>query len=403
MRGVAGAQTAEWLAAKMVGRWPNGDPLTSGMPRTDATPQKGNPTNDFGYAQKDAGGLGCPVAAHVRRANPSDSLPPDPTRSLKTVARHRILRRGRSFGKPVDETARSTEDGVDRGLYFVALNADLRRQFEFVQQTWLGNPNFGGLQNDGDPLLGSRDARKDDDDSVVPAADFSFPAAPYRRRLSGLPRFVQNRGGGYFFVPGMRALRYLAQAGGLAARGAGGKRRARLPLRPRSAPVLTADASRCSPCQGGGGGRWRHGASQADPPGQPGGPGDALGQLRRRAGGGSRSIPGGSRLSGPRDVPLRLRAAPLLRALRQPHPAAGDRQAGPLRGPPPPGERSGRLDAFTTAHFRTACRSSCSARSTRAASTAKDAHNLAPRPGRPATSPRGSGRPSRAALPSRAG
>ena len=212
LRGVDGAQTAEGLAAKMVGRWQNGDPLASGMPRTDATPQKGNPSNDFGYAAKDEGGLGCPVAAHVRRANPRDSLPPDATRSLKTVARHRILRRGRSFGKPVDATARSTEDGVDRGLYFIALSADLRRQFEFVQQTWLGNPNFGGLQNDGDPLLGSRDPRKDDDDSLVPAADFSFAARPYRHRLSGLPRFVQNRGGGYFFVPGMRALRYLAGA-----------------------------------------------------------------------------------------------------------------------------------------------------------------------------------------------
>jgi Dyp-type peroxidase family len=211
--GVAHAQTPEWLAAKMVGRWPNGDPLAAGMPRTDGTPQTGTPSNDFGYAEKDAAGLGCPVAAHVRRANPRDSLPPDAKRSLMTVARHRILRRGRSFGKPVDEAARSVDDGADRGLYFIALSADLRRQFEFVQQSWLDNPNFGGLQNDGDPLLGSRDARRDDDDSLVPADDFSFAAEPYRQRLSGLPRFVQNRGGGYFFVPGMRALRYLAQVG----------------------------------------------------------------------------------------------------------------------------------------------------------------------------------------------
>jgi Dyp-type peroxidase family len=213
LRGVADAQTTEWLAAKMVGRWRNGDPLAAGMPRTDAKPQEGRPSNDFGYAEKDASGLGCPVAAHVRRANPRDSLPPDATRSLKTVARHRVLRRGRSFGKPVEEGARTVEDGVDRGLYFIALSADIRRQFEFVQQSWLGNPNFGGLQNDGDPLLGSRDARKEDDDSLVPAADFSFASEPYRVRLSGLPRFVQNRGGGYFFVPGMRALRYLAQVG----------------------------------------------------------------------------------------------------------------------------------------------------------------------------------------------
>jgi hypothetical protein len=36
------------------------------------------------------------------------------------------------------------------------------------------------------------------------------PADPVRRRYTDLPRFVAVRGGAYFFLPGLRALRYLA-------------------------------------------------------------------------------------------------------------------------------------------------------------------------------------------------
>jgi hypothetical protein len=39
---------------------------------------------------------------------------------------------------------------------------------------------------------------------------FTLPRRPVRRRMQGLPRFVVTRGGEYCFIPGLRALRWLA-------------------------------------------------------------------------------------------------------------------------------------------------------------------------------------------------
>jgi hypothetical protein len=91
-------------------------------------------------------------------------------------------------------------DGDQQGLQFVALNANLGRQFEFVQHSWLNDPKFAGLDRDLDPLVAPRG----------PDGVFTIPAEPFRTRLCGLPRFVTTLGGGYFFLPGLRALRYLA-------------------------------------------------------------------------------------------------------------------------------------------------------------------------------------------------
>jgi hypothetical protein len=35
-------------------------------------------------------------------------------------------------------------------------------------------------------------------------------AYPYRKRYANVSRFVTTRGGGYFFLPGLRALEFLA-------------------------------------------------------------------------------------------------------------------------------------------------------------------------------------------------
>jgi deferrochelatase/peroxidase EfeB len=93
------------------------------------------------------------------------------------------------------------DDGVKRGLVFICLNADIERQFEFVQQTWLNNPVFSGLSEEVDPLVGN-----------LPKGDciFTVQAQPLRSRVHDLTRFVTVKGGAYFFLPSMRALRYLA-------------------------------------------------------------------------------------------------------------------------------------------------------------------------------------------------
>jgi len=198
----ASGYTAEHLAAKMVGRWPSGAPLVE-SPHHDAPDIADH--NDFGYYHTDRHGMACPVGAHVRRANPRDSLDPDPgsPASYELNKRHRLLRRGRPYGSrltPEQVFAGESGEG-ERGLHFIALSANIARQFEFIQQTWISNPKFGDGYDEVDPLIGTRDAS---------GATFVMPDTPVRRRIKGIPSFVTVRGGAYFFLPGLRALDYLA-------------------------------------------------------------------------------------------------------------------------------------------------------------------------------------------------
>jgi Dyp-type peroxidase family len=184
------------LAAKFVGRWQNGAPLVLSPDADDPALSK---ADDFGYRDNDAHGFKCPIGSHVRRSNPRDTLGPDAATALATANRHRILRRGRSYGvRPED---RRIDDGVPRGLHFLCLNSDIERQFEFVQQTWINNPVFGGLDGEVDPLVGN--LTKGDE-------IFTTQADPLRTRVHNLERFVTVKGGAYFFLPSIRALRYLA-------------------------------------------------------------------------------------------------------------------------------------------------------------------------------------------------
>lgn len=194
---------AERLAAKCMGRWPSGAPLSLSPHRDD--PQLGADdahNNHFLFLDDDALGTRCPVAAHIRRANPRDAKGDDKDDSLLMVRRRRIIRRGRPYGPPTADERPREHDGERRGLYFIALNTNLGRQFEFVQQTWLNNPKFGGLANDRDPVVA-----QDEERGAV-----SLPASPFRRRLAGLPSFITVRGGEYFFLPGLKALAHLLAA-----------------------------------------------------------------------------------------------------------------------------------------------------------------------------------------------
>ena len=190
------------LAAKMVGRWPGGAPLALAPQADDAALAK---ANDFGYHAGDPDGLACPVGAHVRRANPRDSLDPNPGSpdSIAVNKRHRILRRGRAYGPFLsrDDALSANAESVERGLHFACIVANISRQFEFVQHTWANNPKFDGLYDEVDPITGPR---------TDAGSNFSMPANPVRNRLTGIPAFVTVRGGGYFFMPGIRAIRYLA-------------------------------------------------------------------------------------------------------------------------------------------------------------------------------------------------
>jgi Dyp-type peroxidase family len=185
----------ERLAAKMVGRWPSGAPLTL-APDGDDPELGGDPhrNNAFQYVADDARGLRCPMGSHVRRMNPRDS----PVVGVTRI--HRVFRRGTAYGPMLPEGVLE-DDGVDRGIMFVFVGADVERQFEFIRKEWVNDGLFIGSPSEKDPLIGAHDG----------AGQFTIPREPIRRRLKGLPAFVTTRGGEYFFAPGLRALRWLAE------------------------------------------------------------------------------------------------------------------------------------------------------------------------------------------------
>lgn len=182
------------LAAKIVGRWPSGAPLALAPERDD--PELGadrRRNDDFLYEADDPRGLRCPMGSHARRMNPRDA-------KITGISRlHRVLRRGMAYG-PMLPAGVLEDDGVDRGMVFAFVGADLERQFEFIKREWVNDGLFFGAKGERDPMIGPNDG----------TGQFTIPQEPIRQRLKGLPGFVTNRGGEYFFAPGLRALRWLA-------------------------------------------------------------------------------------------------------------------------------------------------------------------------------------------------
>jgi deferrochelatase/peroxidase EfeB len=110
-----------------------------------------------------------------------------------------MIRRGTAYGPPLPEGVLE-DDGADRGLMFAFVGAHLGRQFEFVQSQWINDSVFFGAGSDKDPIAGSNDE----------GGSFTIPRRPVRKRFQGIPRFVVTRGGEYCFMPGLRALLWLA-------------------------------------------------------------------------------------------------------------------------------------------------------------------------------------------------
>jgi Dyp-type peroxidase family len=197
------------LAAKMVGRWPGGAPVVV-CPDEEKTDH--NDDNKFDYRKVDELGLKCPFASHIRRSHPRDSLDMDRGAAIKVANKHRILRRGRSYGQPVTETMdphdilKAKDIEGERGLHFVCFNADIGRQFEFIQNAWANNPKFNGLHDERDPITGNHSHPENNKSSGT----FTIPDKNLRKRFTDVPEFVTVKGGAYFFMPGIKALKYIS-------------------------------------------------------------------------------------------------------------------------------------------------------------------------------------------------
>ncbi len=187
-------QERELLAAKLVGRWRSGAPLALSPERDDpALGQDPRRINDFDYAD-DPRGLRTPLGSHIRRMNPRASK----LEILSDVNIRRIIRRSTSYGQPLPATA-LREDGKDRGLDFIALGARAIDNVEFLQSEWVNSGNFMGLGKEKDPLISLQDK----------GAYFTVPGSP-PSRVNGIQSFNTLRGGEYFFMPSLSAIRWLA-------------------------------------------------------------------------------------------------------------------------------------------------------------------------------------------------
>jgi Dyp-type peroxidase family len=185
----------ELIAAKMVGRWRSGAPLVLAPERDESELGEDQDRNNVFSYEDDMGGFKCPFSAHIRRVNPRDAL----KNELVATNLHHFLRRGTNYGPPLPEDTLK-DDGAERGGVFLLIGAHQRQQFEFVQSQWVTDGNFISHGREQDPILGNAEGN----------GLFTIPKRPLRRRLHGLPQFVTVQGGEYCFMPGLRALRWLA-------------------------------------------------------------------------------------------------------------------------------------------------------------------------------------------------
>jgi Dyp-type peroxidase family len=177
------------LAQKMMGRTQDGVPLVSAERRSSLD------NNDFDY-RSDERGTACPLGAHIRRSN------------RRVDGQHRLIRRGMTYGDFVDPD-RHEGPRVDggRGLYFIALNASIENQFEFVQRSWINGP-IGRLSDATDPIGASGSEKRRF--AVEGRADESGHRPP--ALFLDIPEFVVCRGGEYYLMPGMAGLRRLTES-----------------------------------------------------------------------------------------------------------------------------------------------------------------------------------------------
>jgi len=225
----------EALAAKFAGRWRNGAPLVSfpteesanefiaelaplQLKMWDKTASLQEQTRfaelfmqlfAFDYGD-DTSGARCPFGSHTRRTNPRSALEFGKTNAFDVPGalsnRRRILRRGLPYGHVED----SPSDDGDHGVVLMIMNADLSRQFEFVQQQWINYGNDFGLANDPDPLLGNHGANESRraGGRMTIEGDVGTNKPPYF--CNRIPTLVETRGGDYFFLPSMTCLRMIA-------------------------------------------------------------------------------------------------------------------------------------------------------------------------------------------------
>ncbi len=177
-----------------MGRWRSGAPLVLAPEKDDpalgADPQR---NNDFNYKKEDPLGYAVPLGSHIRRMNPRDTA--------ANMNRRRMIRRGATYGPHLPDGA--PDDGAERGIAAFVICASLDPPVRVRAERVGQRPE----------LPRARQRARPDHRQPGRHARIQDPEAPIRKDITGLPAFTTVRGGAYFFLPGLEALRWLAAAG----------------------------------------------------------------------------------------------------------------------------------------------------------------------------------------------
>ncbi|HEX2079259.1 MAG TPA: hypothetical protein VHG08_16150 [Longimicrobium sp.] len=207
----------EMLAAKVCGRWRNGNPLVL-SPDSAEPPVPGDQLNNFKYTSPDVAtddtlGFRCPIGSHIRRTNPRDQ---------KVLGAgspfHRIVRRAMPYGRAYDP---ANPDNAPRGLIGYFINASITNQFEFIQGQWAMRHDFvKSATGPYNPPQGNAVNNISGEDvflGVNDPATSSFTlskSGQANTKLTGWSQMVTTVGGAYCFLPSVTGLRYLASLTG---------------------------------------------------------------------------------------------------------------------------------------------------------------------------------------------
>ena len=98
-------------------------------------------------------------------------------------------------------------DGIERGILFHFINANIENQYEFVLRRWVNDSEFAGAvrlrPKSKDPLAGTQDPAESI--FVIPQTDGRPPI-----EVTGLSSFVTTKAAAYVFLPSITAIRFIA-------------------------------------------------------------------------------------------------------------------------------------------------------------------------------------------------
>ncbi|KAJ7624892.1 fungal peroxidase [Roridomyces roridus] len=193
--GLTVQEGADLLGARMIGRWPSGAPVfLSPLADDPALGANSSANNDFTYTAPNNATL-CPFSAHIRKNRPRADL------GAESKNTHHILRGSIPYGPEVTAAeAASNKTTIERGMAFTAYQSNIVTGFQFLQQTWMNNPNFFVKNNTGfDPVVGANHGAarwtEGNLDPINPTRNFTL-----------VNDFVISRGGEYFFSPPLSAI-----------------------------------------------------------------------------------------------------------------------------------------------------------------------------------------------------